>query len=67
MRTQREFDDFLGVHETMVGRTEKGTHDLQPYHQIAIRNEAQRRQLDWDDRRFFEVPLPEVGKASNAA
>lgn len=54
--TQTTFSAIAGTTQTSVSRWENGEQEPGLEELARIRDEAQRRQLDWDDRLFFEAP-----------
>lgn len=60
---QYDFAGLAGVTQATVSRWETGELALGHEHMTAIRLAARDRDLDWDDRLFFEAP-PIVGEAA---
>ena len=58
MKRQQEFADAIGVDQSAVSRSERGASpSLEAM--AAIRSEALRRKLRWNDKLFFEAPSKE--------
>jgi len=60
--TQAEMAVIAGTTQASVSRWEKGQSDPSLDELARIRSEALRRQIDWDDRIFFET-APEESAA----
>lgn len=54
--TQTAFGEIAGTTQASVSRWENGEQEPSQSEMTRIREEAQRRELPWDDRLFFEVP-----------
>ena len=59
--TQAEMADIAGVAQATISRWE--THGWPPAlnHLTRIRDEAKRRNLQWEDRLFFDIPTETQG------
>ncbi len=59
---QTEMAEIAGVSQGTVSKWETGSLAPDRTELERIRNEAARRNLDWDDRWFFELPTPDEAK-----
>jgi transcriptional regulator with XRE-family HTH domain len=53
---QTEMGEIAGVSQGTVSKWENGSLEPDRFEMDRIRNEATKRDLDWNDRWFFEVP-----------
>ena len=65
--SQCEFAFLTETNQSTIARWERGYRGPKLSHLKKVRDELKHRNIDWDDRWFFEIPIEQLKPATTAA